>query len=212
MNCEGAGNNSTGSFAHTFFAGFEGGLKLLRMRIDQGDIEGALEALLELEKKYVRGAVLYDLLGDVLLARGDIRQGVRYKTLYQILKGTFTIVAKEAAQDAITPRREPGAELDASELQVPRMGPPTPGEPDAVGIGDFVPITASMAQEFMRQGHYERAASIFAELSNKNPNDESLSRQRELALQKMKEKRLLQVFRRWLTNIEQIKSVEPTRS
>jgi lipopolysaccharide biosynthesis regulator YciM len=92
------------------------------------------------------------------------------------------------------------------------MGPPTPGEPDAVGIGDFVPITASMAQEFMRQGHYERAASIFAELSNKNPNDESLSRQRELALQKMKEKRLLQVFRRWLTNIEQIKSVEPTRS
>ena len=41
-------------------------------------------------------AKLFDLLGDALLRRGNIEEGLRYKTLHEVLKGTFKIATDEA--------------------------------------------------------------------------------------------------------------------
>ncbi|MBM3301271.1 MAG: hypothetical protein FJY85_15120 [Deltaproteobacteria bacterium] len=210
MNSEVTGSNSTGGSAPVFFTGFEGGLKAVRLRLEEGDLEGAHEALLALEERYVCGAVLFDLLGDVLLARGEVERGVRYKTLYQILNGTFRIVAEEAARDVRGPARERVEGPAVSIPQEPGTAPPAPQGPEDEGIGDYVPVTAAMAEEFMRQGHYEQAERILAQLAAKSPEDEALRQGQEAAHQRAKDKRLLLVFKRWLTNIERMKWGEPT--
>ncbi len=65
--------------------------------IERADLEEALELLTVAEKRYVRAAKLFDLLGDVLLRCDRIEEGVRYKTLHEVLKGTFRIATDEAA-------------------------------------------------------------------------------------------------------------------
>ena len=78
-------------------------------------------------------------------------------------------------------------------------------EPES-GEADFIPVTAAMGQEFMRQGHFDRALEIFNLLVKRNPEDQSLIQTREKARKKSREKKLLGVLRKWLENIEQMKS------
>ena len=75
---------------------FEQAIAKARSLCASGDLEGAHELLSHLEKRFVRAARLFDLYGDVLLQRGFVKDGIRYKTLHEILKGTFKIAKEEA--------------------------------------------------------------------------------------------------------------------
>lgn len=198
---------------------FEQVLRKAQALVSEADLEGALELLSHLEKKYVNAAKLFDLLGDVLLRRGSIEEGIRYKTLHEILKGTFKIAAGHAVSYGASELHEPHGGRPASTVpdrSPVAFKPPTP-EKEAAGISmaeeepgsgeaDFIPVTAAMGQEFMRQGHFDRALEIFNLLMKKNPEDESLLQAREKARKKSREKKLLGVLRKWLENIEQMKS------
>ena len=70
-------------------------------------------------------------------------------------------------------------------------------------------MTASMAEEFMRQGHFGRALEIFRALSERHPGDSYLQDALESAEKKNREKQLLGVFQRWLKNIETMKTPPP---
>ena len=181
---------------------FERGLDNAKDLIEKGELDQALEELLSLEDRYVRGVVLFDLLGEALLARGNIKEGVRYKTLHEVLKGTFKIVTEEAARD-----RTYSADVRPALFREVDDSP----EYD-LDVSDFVPVTPAMGHEFLRQGHYARAASVFQKLIERNPDDSSLKKARELAAKKEKEKKLLGVFQRWLKNIEQMKADESPAS
>ncbi len=69
-----------------------------------------------------------------------------------------------------------------------------------------LPVTATMGQECVRQGHYDRAIEIFNKLAQKNPNDLSLKEGMERARKKKNEKELLSVLQHWLKNLDTIKS------
>lgn len=208
-------------FACPYSAGieFEQVLSKAEALFHGADLEGALELLTHLETKYVNAARLFDLLGDVLLRRGNIEEGIRYKTLHEILKGTFKIAASESGTHtrSSTPKpfasRTPsaGPEAHAEVRQPCGMPADAPAVCDAeeeaeADKAEFIPVTAAMGQEFMRQGHFERAFEIFSLLVQRNPEDESLVKAREQARKKSREKRLLSVLHKWLENIEQIKA------
>lgn len=180
-----------------------------RVLIEKGEIDSAIELLAQLEYEYIRGATIFGLLGDALLKRGDIQDGVRYKTLFQVLKGTFEIVGEETARNL---RVSLGTYRSEAEAAGPKGTAPLSPESEDQAFGDFVPHTASMGQELLRQGHYQRALQIFDRLVEESPEDESLREARELAVRKMREAKLLHIYRQWLKNIEQIKSGESTLS
>ena len=77
-------------------AEFDHVLKKAETLLQNADLEEALDLLTVAEKRYVRAAKLFDLLGDALLRRGNIEEGLRYKTLHEVLKGTFKIATDEA--------------------------------------------------------------------------------------------------------------------
>jgi hypothetical protein len=208
------GDSRVGPGEPNYFAsqhsGLEQDLKEARALLRNNDLERALELLTHLETEFVRGIELFDCLGDVLLRRGNTQEGTHYKTLYKILKGTFSVVMKDArglrpAGGAAAPERPLPSESD-----VPEEGPPPPGwQQGAEWEGeadDFLPVTAAMAHTFMRQGHFGRALEIYDSLIRKNPNDPSVKEAREQALKKKQKKELLEVLQRWLANIEQMKS------
>jgi len=207
-------------FACPYSAGveFEQALSRARALFRDGDLEGALELLVHLEKKYVNAAKLFDLLGEVLLRLGNIGEGIRYKTLHEILKGTFRIAAAEstaygqsAAQKQLAghpacPVSEAAARAPRTTRLVRKDGILGPEEEVQAGEMDFIPVTAAMGQEFMRQGHFDKAFEIFRLLALKNPEDEALPQARERARKKSREKKVLSVLHRWLENIEQMKA------
>ncbi len=167
--------------------------------IEQGNIDSALALLSTLEFEYVRGARLFSLMGELFLRRGDVQMGIRYKVLHEVLKGTFQI-----AMDEVKRQRRQGIIIDQPESGSSLL----PGEH---GSGknkteDFIPVTAAMGHEFMRQGHYGSAQKIFSELAAKNPEDPALKQALEEARKKSHEKRIVGVLQGWLSNLEQMKS------
>ena len=49
---------------------------------------------------------------------------------------------------------------------------------------DFIPVTAAMGHELMRQGHFDRALEIFTLLAARHPEDQSLQEGKEEARKK----------------------------
>jgi tetratricopeptide (TPR) repeat protein len=209
-----------GEFACPYSAGTDLDRALARAEsLARGsDTEAALELLRHVERRYIDASRVFDLLGDVLLKRGEIERGVRYKTLHQILRGTFKIALEEAG-----PPRSPREVSDVPSQNVagpvgeeavptePLRGPgPTSWTRQGVDTPEkeFIPITTAMAREFMRQGHYEKAFDIYNRLLAKSPDDEELTLSRERARQKGREKKLVGILNRWLANIDQIKTVK----
>ncbi len=184
--------------------------------LKKNDLEDSLVLLTGLEKRYVRAVKLFDLLGDVHIRRGNLEEGVRYKSLYEILRGTFKIAGEERKAESSD---LPGAleALRASELDVgPEAGTAyyatraeeQPGEPSQSVRADagLFPVTQSMAEEFVKQGHYERAAEIYDMLVDRNPENERLKQARANALKKSQETRVLGILKGWLGSIEQMRS------
>ena len=123
----------TKQFSCPYSAGmeFEQVLRKAQALLSEADLEGALELLTHLEKKYVNAARLFDLLGDVLLRRGSIEEGIRYKTLHEILKGTFKIAAGNALKYGVSELHElPGARPASTDPDRSPLAPkpPTPRE------------------------------------------------------------------------------------
>ena len=181
---------------------FERGLSLAKVLIERGDLDKALKLLLGLEVRYVGAAAVFDLLGETLLARGNIKEGIRYKTLYGVLRGTFRIVTEEGGRDG----------LDYGGFRSPLYGESGMLREPALDIDDLIPVTPAMGHEFVRQGHYHQAVKVFDKLIARNPEDESLKQAKEEAAKKDSNQKLLGVFQRWLKNIEQMKSEESASS
>jgi len=203
--------NPTGDFYGSSGADFELGVRHARLLIEKGKIESALEVLRELEEKYVRATAIFDALGDAFLAKGEVSQGIRYKTLHQILKGTFRIVSEESSGMRLA-HPGPGAAPHEDVVQTAEhsVRPEAAVPSEEQEIDDVVPVTLTMAQELMRQGHYDRAAGILEHLVGQSPNDDTLKELQGSARRKTREKKLLEVFQRWLKNIEQMRSGEST--
>lgn len=195
-------------FACPYSAGTDFGKALERAggMLESGDIEGAMELLEGLEHQYVRGVRLFDMIGDLLLRQGKVEPGIRYKTLHEILRGTFQIAAQERKA------HDTGSQREEVEW-VPKPEPPRPrvrkAEPetdlDTAGLEPVFPVTAEMAHEFMRQGHFDRALAIFNTLIEKKPQDESLKSARNRARKKTSEKVVLTVLQGWLENIQRMR-------
>jgi len=200
-----------------------------RTLLQSGDVERSLALLIELEKKYVRAVELFDLMGEVLLRLGDYEAGIRYKTLHEILRGTFRISGEErkAYEEALTGGFEPEvfAAPDAVPAEEPSHPPvaeqpelrkiePEPGtvdseestEMDSPGSEGLFPVTAAMGHEFMRQGHFDRATEIFDLLLARKPENDAIRASRERAHKKSVEKQVVGVLRGWLGNIDKIRS------
>jgi hypothetical protein len=168
------------------------------------DFDGALALLSALEKDYVHGARLFDLLGDVFLQRGETQLGIRYKVLHEVLRGTFQIAMEETQRHREFASDLPvGAAASASDAEVPHAIP-VPGESHV--YQEYMPVTAAMGHELMRQGHYERALETFTILSTKNPQDLSLKKAKEHARKRCNEKRIVGILQRWLGNLDRVKS------
>lgn len=178
-------------------AEFERALRKAQALLETSDPDGALELLGVLEDRYMRCAKLFDLLGDVFLRKGDVEEGIRYKTLHEVLKGTFKIASEHAA------RRRNGRSRE-SEAGIPE-GPVATLERAAKSPTSEFPTTVAMAQEFMRQGHFDRAAEIFAKLANMHPEDRELQEAKERARKKRSEKELVGILRGWLGAIDRMK-------
>jgi hypothetical protein len=189
--------------------------------IKQGELEKSLDLLNDLERTYVRTVEVFNLLGDVLIRMGHLEDGIRYKSLFEILRGTFRIAGEERKQ-----RKSPRGrhhipesyDIEAllgekgpcpSASYQPVGGPPErPAGPEGEAVrqeGPF-PVTVAMADEFMRQGHFDRAAALFDTLAEKRPDDETLKLARERAHKKSREKRLLQLLQGWLRTIQEMKA------
>jgi hypothetical protein len=164
------------------------------------DFEGALQQLLILQEKYVAATRLFDMIGDAYMGGLDFRQGVRYKTLYEVL--TSTLSAQRLAQPGL-------AACDFADI--PRTKETDLAEHTFSELPESVPApmthcTAAMGRELLRQGHYDKALEIFERLLEGNPQDESLREGKDTARRKSRERRLLGVLERWLHNIEHMKS------
>jgi hypothetical protein len=183
-------------------------------------MKGALGLLEGLEHQYVRAVRLFDVIGDVLLHQGKIKAGIRYKTLHEILKGAFQIAEQEKgildeglARVGAGPVPEPEEKPTPQITQPPTAAQPVPRvrmqrpEPDLDMslLEPVFPVTAEMAHEFMRQGHYDRALSIFNTLMEKRPADQELRAAMEKARRKSREKTVLAVLQGWLENIQRMR-------
>ncbi|GEM_PF-576264 len=107
------------------------------------DLEGSLELLRKLERRYVEAAKVFDLIGDVLLRQNQLEAGVRYKTFHEVLTGTLrAALGEDTVSDAnigaVTAEVEPKgtipeASVPAVRAEVEAAGPPRgaeePGRP-----------------------------------------------------------------------------------
>lgn len=206
---------------------FEQAIAKARSLYAEGDLDGAQELLSHLEKRYVRAARMFDLYGDVLLRRGFVKDGIRYKTLHEILKGTFKIAKEEAdAMEAKMRRIAPSRAAATDYLTTPELGAkgtasaPEPEpvwaaeleESEPAASDELFPVTAAMGREFIRQGHYARAVDVFNVLLEKTPDDTDLRDARERAHAMLRKKKLLGVLQGWLENIEKWKAGPSTGS
>lgn len=190
---------------------FETGMRQARAHLEKGEVDSALEVLSALEKNYVGASAIFEILGDAFLAKGDVGEGIRYKTLHQILKGTFRIVREESARGRLAQQGPTSIPPEVSRPAARRfLQQGTVRSDEERAEEEVVPVTLSMAQELMRQGHYDRASRIFDRLLLQSPEEQSVKEARDVARRKRRDKHLLNIFQRWLTNIEHIRSGEST--
>jgi hypothetical protein len=171
----------------------------------------ALEILRTLEREYIRCSRLFNLLGEALISSGKIEEGIRYKTLHEILRGTFQTlddVSRLTAKGPAEGREEKPEypEIASHELSSEPEVPQTETVNEAPAPEVSLPLTATMGHECVRQGHYDRAIDIFHKLAQKNPNDLSLKEGIDRARKKKNENELLSVLQHWLKNLDTIKS------
>jgi predicted negative regulator of RcsB-dependent stress response len=174
---------------------FEQGLDQARSLLQNSDLDGAFRLLQNLEAKYVSASSLFDLLGDVLLRKGDVEQGLHYKRIHQVLNRTLQI-ARGAAPKMKEVAAAPTAELSD-----------TVSEPEEeLSNISYAPVTAAMAHELMRQGHFDKAAQILNILVQQNPEDGSLKEILDEANKRGIEHRILRTLGGWLNNVRDIKA------
>jgi tetratricopeptide (TPR) repeat protein len=174
---------------------FEQGLDQARSLFEDSDLEGAFRLLQNLEAKYISASSLFDLLGEVLLRKGDVEQGLHYKQLHQVLNRTLQI-----ARGAVPKKREvavaPITEISPSSSELEQDFPDM----------SYAPVTEAMAHELMRQGHFDKAAEILNILLQQNPEDGSLKEILDEATKKGTENPVLTTLGGWLNNIKDIKA------
>ncbi len=179
-------------------ANFSGGLKNAETLIKLKNYDAALDLLSRLQAEYVDAVRVFDLMGDVLLKQGNTKEGIRFKTLHEVVKGTFRIVKEEISL----------ADLRLSAKAVSCAEEPRESAKDQSDEEDseYFPLTESVAKECVRQGHFDRAAAVLTKLLRDKPGDADLLAALEEARKKQKGKKLLKVFQQWLDNIEQMKT------
>jgi hypothetical protein len=163
------------------------------------DYEGAIRLLLGLQEKYVAATRLFDLMGEVLIRRGDLGEGVRYQTLFQVLSNTLRV---QAAGPALLAVKSPAGRGRAA---WPSTTPPEGTPSDSLAFPESH-CTAAMGRQLMEQGHYDQAQKVFDALLARNPADEALRKGWESARRKSREKRVLSILERWLQSIDRLKS------
>jgi hypothetical protein len=174
---------------------FERQLDNARSLLQNSDLEGAFKALQHLEAQFIAASSLFGLLGDVLIRKGSVEEGIHYKQLHQILSRTLQIArGAKTARDTVTEH------TTGSYWATPMLEEEL--DPDLV----YTPLTAAMAHELMRQGHFDKAAEILHVLVEQNPDDESLREVRDRADKEVRESRLLRTLGGWLNKIEKIKA------
>jgi hypothetical protein len=182
---------------------FDAAIDKARALCAEGDLEEALNTLNIIEVQYIRAARLFDILGDVLIKQDNLAEGIRCKTLYEVLKGTFNILTQESQRhggdsNELTSEAAPGAGadgIDFDSLDEPEEQSPT-----------RLPVTLSMGNLCVRQGHFDKAMEIFTKLANANPDDGAIRNALQLASKKRREKQLLGVLKNWLRGIKTLKS------
>jgi len=180
-------------------APFEELLASARARYESADLDGALDILLGLEKRYLAATSLFELLGNVYIKRGDFRSAIRYKTLYEMLCAALHVEPR-----GMTPERDSlAALLDTQRPLESRTVTPSAGEEDEVSPPP-THFTAAMGHELMRQGHYGRALHVFNVLVEKNPEDGALREAREKARKKARERHVVGILERWLNNVHRM--------
>lgn len=185
-----------------------------RSLLDQGDGAGCLKMLRDLEEEYREGALVLDLLGDVLVQSGDLQTGIRYKTLFSILRKILEANDKGESSDVATPSQgDQGwpiyakgpfafADMQRSGWKDSSVTRIHEGDPSA---SDFVPATPAMGKQLMIQGHFDLALRIFGRILIEHPEDQDVRSLMEEAERLKKQKRMLDVMQGWLENIEKMK-------
>jgi len=216
--------DSTPLFQCPFSAGadLDQALNRARSLLQSGEFDACLDVLAVLEKKYVRAVSIFELLSELHLKLGHLEEGTRYKALYETLRGAFQIAGEttKAYREEVLEARE--SEAPPAPETIPEWPAPVP-EPAVLpefrsfapelrpevltpGSGGLFPVTTAMGEEFVRQGHFDRAASIYEQLLKRHPEDEGLKSSLNDARRKMREKKMLGVLQSWLSNIENMKS------
>jgi tetratricopeptide (TPR) repeat protein len=192
-------SRAEGSVAREFEQALERAESLLQEeRFDQ-----SLELLEQLEERYVQGGRLFQLIADVHMRQGNVEAGVRYRTLHDLLSGAFRIVTDKVPAHRVTGVPRAGKGTRQERLEEARSASTGTME---VSAGYYAPVTASMGDLYMRQGHYGKAYDVFERLVLKNPDDPALRRARDQAFKKHRSERLLGVLEHWLANIEKMKA------
>lgn len=195
---ESDGNAKVPCTGEPFETSFSVGLKHAEGLIKKKNYDEALELLSRLQAQYVDAVRIFDLMGDVLLKQGNTKEGIRFKTLHEVVKGTFRIVEEETSlvdlklSAKATSRTEEARESAEDQRDEEET--------------EFFPLTESLAKECVRQGHFDRAVAVFTRLLRDKPGDPGLMEALEEARKKQKGKQLLKVFQQWLDNIEQMKA------
>jgi len=196
---------------------FQAELSRAKWLVKNRDLDAALTVLLSLKRKFLRGTEILDLLGEVLVQKGLVQEGVRYKTLHELVRMAFTtvpqlsgLVLQPGAQGAVSDITGAGdlAEDAAAvvALEAGGISGPMSEEAPEEALSQFVPLTPAMGNVFMKQGHFDKALQVFRKLLEESPEDESMKAAKELAEKKSREKQLLAIFNRWLKNIESMKT------
>ena len=198
---------SASGSARTGLSEFEPELRRAGELLRQNDLNGAFALLSRLEASYLRGAEVFLLLGEVLHRLGQTSRAARYRTLHDILRANFGIIDDGEARAETREILEFQHATDTS-ISFPEEPLGTQAglrEENETALEPFVPLTAAMAEELIRQGHHKRALEIYDRLLARNPEDAALLEAKNLAKRKAHEKRVLGVFEVWLKNIQRMK-------
>jgi tetratricopeptide (TPR) repeat protein len=212
----------SGEFTCPYSAGaeFDRALNKAETLAQSGNLEEALELLWHLEKKYMRASRLFDVIGEMLLQRGQMEAGVRYKTLHEILKGTFKIAVEESGSRSVGPFAGMGPAQVSPSMVGGVSAASSSAEAQSVTVAttelpeeapEYIPMTVAMAKLLMQQGHFDKALGIYNFLISKDPKDESLLVARENIRKKKNEKKVVTMLQRWLNNIERLKTERDAR-
>jgi tetratricopeptide (TPR) repeat protein len=173
---------------------FEDAVAKAETLLEKGGTESALLLMLNLEKKYVKAARLFDLLRTAYLRLGREEDGTRSESIYRALMDLFERSGTYGGTEETHLQEEEDAEgMDTGEI-------------DSPPAASLFPVTAAMGHEFMRQGHFDRALEIFEALLVSNPEDEALQQSRDEAHKKSRETKMLEFLKGWLGAIEKIRS------